>query len=153
MRTSATLDAPCPPGVLFAHVESLDRYPAWMSLVHAATATEAGVDGSPAWSVELRTHLGPLARSKRLRMVRTTLVPDRSARFERRELDDRRHSPWELNAAVEPTDEGSRLVMELMYGGSLWTGGVLQRILDDEIRQGSARLLEIVSGAGDSRTR
>lgn len=160
MRTSATLEAPCPTDVLFAHVDSLDRYPEWMSLVHRAAVSDPGDDGLAAWSVELRTKVGPLARSKRLRMVRTELDPARRVRFERRELDERRHAPWLLVATVEPVMPGagagetagagavgSRLTMELEYGGSLWTGGVLQRILDDEIRRGSERLLELVRGA------
>lgn len=167
METHAELVAPCPPEVLFRHVVDLDRYPSWMQLVHRATR-EPDV---AAWSVELRTRVGPLARSKRLRMVRTGLVPDRSVVFERAETDGRRHSPWVLRATVTPevrddgtggdrTDEDgtggdgtgeddiarSRLVMHLSYGGALWTGGVLQRILDDEIRAGSERLLAIVSG-------
>lgn len=157
METHAELVAPCPPEVLFRHVVDLDRYSSWMQLVHRAIR-EPDV---AAWSVELRTRVGPLARSKRLRMVRTELVPDRSVVFERDETDGRRHSPWVLRATVAPEvrDDGtgddrtgdddmarSRLVMHLSYGGSLWTGGVLQRILDDEIRAASERLLELVSG-------
>lgn len=143
MRTTATLDAPCPPDRIFEHIERLDRYPIWMALVHAAEPLES--DGAPAWSVELRTRVGPLARSKRLRMERTHVEPGRSVRFERRELDGRRHAAWVLSAEVVPTASGSRLSMDLSYGGSLWTGGVLERILDDEIRRGSERLLELVS--------
>jgi hypothetical protein len=145
VRTTATLEAECRPEVLFGHVDVLDRYPAWMSLVHAAQPTTS--DADPAWSVELRTRVGPLARSKRLRMERTAHEPGRLACFERRELDGRRHAPWMLTARVDPSGSGSRLTMELSYGGSLWTGGVLQRILDDEIRRGSERLIELVSDA------
>ena len=147
MRTVAELDAECLPEILFAHVDALDLYPPWMALVHAAVP-EHDADAhpsEPAWSVELRTRVGPLARSKRLRMVQTLHDPGRRVRFERRELDGRSHSPWMLTAAVEPTSGGSRLTMELSYGGSLWTGGVLQRILDDEIRRGSERLIELVN--------
>lgn len=143
MRTTAALEADCAPGLLFEQIESLDRYPAWMTLVHAAEPVET--DGPPAWMVELRTRVGPLARSKRLRMERTGLELGRSARFERRELDGRRHAAWTLNALVEPLGTGSRLTMDLSYGGSLWSGGILERILDDEIRRGSERLIELVS--------
>jgi hypothetical protein len=145
VRTTATLEAECSPEVLFGHVAVLDRYPTWMSLVHGAEPTAS--DADPAWSVELRTRVGPLARSKRLRMERTEFEPGRLARFERRELDDRRHAPWVLIARVDPSGPGSRLTMELSYGGSLWTGGVLQRILDDEIQRGSERLIQLVSDA------
>jgi hypothetical protein len=143
VRTTATLEAACSPDVLFAHVDALDRYPAWMSLVHMAEPVDSDTD--PAWSIELRTRVGPLARSKRLRMERTEFQPGRLAHFERRELDGRRHAPWVLTARVEPSGAGSRLTMELSYGGSLWTGGVLERILDEEIRRGSERLIDLVS--------
>lgn len=153
MQTFARLDAPCRPEVLFRHISHLDRYPAWMSLVHRAELEPpgpgdppAGGDGDgPAWLVELRARVGPLARSKRLRMVRTECVGGRSVTFERRELDGRAHSSWVLHADVEPVASGSRLTMHLSYGGSLWTGGVLQRILEDEIRAGSERLVALVT--------
>jgi hypothetical protein len=47
------------------------------------------------WDVELRARLGPLARSKRLRMVRTVRDPETfTATFERDQADGRNHSPW-----------------------------------------------------------
>lgn len=143
MRTTATLEAGCSAEVLFEYVASLDRYPEWMGLVHRV---EPG-DGT-AWDVELRARVGPLARSKRLRMVRAQHDAPRLAVFEREELDGRRHAEWRLTARVDPIGpDASRLTMELVYGGALWTGGVLQRILDDEIRRGSERLLELVSAS------
>lgn len=146
MQTSAELVAPCAPSVLAAHVTDLDRYPAWMGLVHEATAV--GGD-PPAWAVELRTRVGPLARSKRLRMARTVVhdAPDggRTVVFEREEHDGRSHAPWVLRVDLAPVEGGTRLRMHLSYGGSLWTGGILQRVLDDEIRRGSERLLTLVS--------
>jgi hypothetical protein len=116
-----------------------------MPLVHAATPV-----GDGEWDVELRARLGPVARSKRLRMVRTWMEWDRSAVFERREPDGRRYSPWVLRADLRPVADGTVLDMDLTYGGSLWTGGMLARVLDEQIRTGSARLLELVS-AGPAR--
>jgi hypothetical protein len=144
VETTAHLHARCSPDRLFAHVSHLDRYPVWMGLVHRAEPVEPSGE-RPAWLVELRTRVGVLARSKRLRMVRTEHRAGRLAVFEREELDGKRHSPWVLSVEVEPTDDGSRLSMHLSYGGSLWTGGVLQRVLDEEIRRGSDALLELVS--------
>ena len=137
---TADLAAPCPPADLLAWVDDLGRYPEWLSIVTTATPTDAiaGDDG-PAWLVDLRGRLGPLARSKRLRMVRTSLTDERAV-FERREADGRSHSPWVLEATVAPTDEGSRLVMHLHYGGALW-GPVLERMLGDEIEKSRPRLL------------
>jgi hypothetical protein len=136
----AALDAPCPPEALFHWVEDLSRYPAWLGIV-----TRAEADGDGAWTVDLRGRVGPLARSKRLRMQRTGLEVDRLALFERAQRDGRNHSPWTLRAQVTPTDAGSRLDMHLHYGGGLW-GPVLERMLRDEIDRSRARLLELVSG-------
>lgn len=152
MEIVRRLVAPCAPPRLFAHVDDLSRYPAWMDLVHAVDR-EAGAD---AWDVELRATVGPFARSKRLRMARTELVPDRLAVFERAESDGRNHSPWMLRAElsqVEPASDGgeqTELTMTLRYGGNLWTGAVLQRVLDDKVAAGSAALLELVTAESHS---
>src|SRR5262245_42956227 len=135
METRAELDLPCEPHELYEHVALLDRYPPWMPLVHAV-APSADADGRPAWDVELRTRIGPLARSKRLRMSRTVAEPDRRAVFERQELDGRRHAAWVLGVTIEPRPTGSHLDMHLSYSGSLW-GAVLERVLAEEIRRGS----------------
>jgi hypothetical protein len=141
MDVTAGLGAPCAPAELFVLVDDLARYPEWLDLIARAT-TEAG--SPPAWSVDLRARLGPLARSKRLRMVRTEHDPvAHRVRFERQELDDRRHSPWVLDAQVAEVADGSALEMHLHYGGKLWTGGVLERALTDQIEQGRERLLAL----------
>lgn len=120
-----------------------------MRLVHRVEALPADALG-PAWSVELRAHVGRLARSKRLRMVRVVRDDDRVV-FERHESDGRRHSPWVLTVTLAPavvTDgaAGTRLAMHLHYGGRLWTGGVLERILADEIERGRDALVAVASG-------
>jgi hypothetical protein len=108
-------------------------------------APVGAADAAPAWEVDLRGRLGPLARSKRLRMERTVLEPARRAAFERRERDGRHHADWALFAAVEPRSQsGSRLIMRLHYGGGLW-GPVLERLLGDEIEQAKPRLLALVT--------
>jgi len=128
-----------------AWVDDLSRYPQWLTIVTTASPV-AAVDGDagPAWLVDLRGRLGPLARSKRLRMVRTQRTTDRAV-FERREADGKNHSPWVLDATVTATGEGSRLVMHLHYGGSLW-GPVLERMLGDEIEESRPRLLACLAG-------
>ena len=144
MDRTATLDAPCAPDGLFHWVEDLSRYPSWLDLVARAVAVDPHPDDEgPAWAVDLRGRLGPLARSKRLRMVRVVHDPPRSVRFERREQDGRSHSPWVLDAAVEAADGGSRLTMHLHYGGGLF-GPVLDRLLGDEIERSRPRLLELL---------
>lgn len=140
MDVTATLDADCTPDVLMAVVRDLDRYPEWLSIL---PRTDAEVGSDPAtWSVELRAKIGPLARSKRLRMVRTVDDPAH-VRFERVEVDGKSHSPWVLDAAVAPLERGSRLEVSLHYGGALG-GGVVERLLRDEIESSRSRLRALV---------
>ena len=139
MDVVATLDAPHPPERVFAVVADLTTYPSWLEIVPKAVPQD---DGS--WQVDLRGRLGPFARSKRLRMVRTTADAPATAVFERQELDGRQHSPWVLRAEVAPNDGGSSLTMRLHYGGSLW-GPVLERLLGDTIERSRGRLLEVLS--------
>ncbi len=93
----------------------------------------------------MRARLGPFARSKQLRMVRTRFdVPGTRVTFERRELDGRDHSPWVLRADVDEHPRGAVLRMHLHYGGGLWTGGVLERALAEQINEGRDRLAALV---------
>lgn len=162
MDVVAALVAPCPPDELFRWVEDLGRYPEWLEIVTRAEPLTGGREGvgadvgddgdgdgdadgaGPAWAVDLRGRLGPLARSKRLRMVRTRCVAPTSVLFERVELDGRHHSPWVLQADVTPDGAGAALRMRLHYGGGLF-GPVLERVLRDEIERSRLRLLALVS--------
>jgi hypothetical protein len=162
VEVTATLEVPCGPEALFAEVESLDGFPEWLSIVpRVDRERSAGVadgevvrdavpgaggrigaesgDDRPAWTVELRGRIGPLARSKRLRMVRVACEPPRSVRFERRELDGRVHAPWVMEAEVASTEVGSRLTMRLRYGGS-FGGALIERLLREEIEVSRSRL-------------
>lgn len=142
MDVHATLEAPCRAEALFTYVDDLALYPLWMDLLHRVE--REGTDES-VWQVELQARVGPFARSKRLRMRRT--VHDLSAHrvvFERAETDGRTHSPWVLRAEVLERDGLSALHMHLHYGGALWTAGVLERVLTDQITNGRDRLTELV---------
>jgi len=140
---TATLDAPCAPEVLFECVSDLATYPKWLDIVPRAIASP-GTDDVPAWTVDLRGRLGPFARSKRLRMVRTRNDRPTSVVFERQERDRRSHSVWTLAADVEAgADGGSRLTMRLHYGGGLW-GPIVERLLSDEIERSKPRLLALI---------
>lgn len=143
MEIVRSLTADVAPELLFEHVDDLGDYPAWMPLIHDVQR----LDGeAPAWTVELRAQVGPFARSKRLRMERTELHQDRVAVFERREADGREHSEWILRADLDVDDDGRTiLTMTMSYGGSLWAGPILERVLDDQVRRGSERLLALVS--------
>jgi hypothetical protein len=156
---------PGPAATVFEFVDDLGRYPEWMELVHDVTELDPDLAGHRAWEVELRAHVGPLARSKRLRMVRSSHAPPTRVVFERSELDGRHHSPWVLHTDVRDTDvrdtdlapsldgtsapAGSvELTMRLTYGGSLWTGAVLQRVLDDHVERGAAALVALRRSGG-----
>jgi hypothetical protein len=143
MDVTATLEAQCSGPRLFELVDDLSTYPQWNGLVFSAVG-EPGNEG--AWDVELRARLGPLARSKRLRMVRTVRdAANLQVRFERDQRDGRKHSPWILAAGVLERDGVSTLTMHLHYGGKLWTGGAMERVLAEQITSGRERLLELVA--------
>jgi hypothetical protein len=140
---------PGSPERAFALVDDLSAYPAWMDLVHEVDE-EPPSDDRRVWNVELQAQVGPFARSKRLRMVRVVHEPSRRVVFERDEIDGRQHSPWTLAATLGPgsSDPGdTRLTMTLTYGGNLWTGAVLQRVLDDHIERGAAALSALLGGS------
>lgn len=153
MDVHAGLDADVPVEALFGQIESLDDYDRWLEIVPSvAAAAPAGGDVGPAWDVTLRGRLGPLARSKRIRMVRTELRPpsaDGPGRvvFTRGEVDGREHSPWVLTVEVgaRPTG-GSHLDMHLHYGGGLWVP-LLDRLLAGEIEASRRRLLAILDAS------
>lgn len=146
LNTTESVIVTVPPSRVFPYVAALDEYPSWLGLVH--TAWLEAPHASPAWLVEIRAQVGPFARSKRLRMVRVIHEIDRLVEFERAELDGRRHAPWTLRVALEPADDASTLVtMNLAYEGSLWTGGVLDRVLAEEVRRGRDGLTALVNAA------
>jgi hypothetical protein len=151
MQIERQTSVPGPPERAFALVDDLSVYPSWMDLVHDVVEVEPA-GGRRTWDVELQAQVGPFARSKRLRMVRVVHDPGHRVVFERAEVDGKRHSPWILSAALdpEPSDDpgagaATRLTMTLTYGGNLWTGAVLQRVLDDHVERGAAALSVLLS--------
>ena len=74
----------------------------------------------------------------------TAAEPNSLVRFERVEVDGRQHAPWVLTATIESVGSQCTLTMHLHYGGALFTGGVLERVLADKIENGRARLAELV---------
>ncbi len=142
MDVRVDLQAPCTPERLFDEVQDLSRYPSWLGMVPRAVP-EAGRER--AWIVDLRGRLGPMSRSKRLRMVRTLHDSPNRCRFERAENDGRDHSDWVLDATVHPTGDGSAtLTMSLHYGGT-FGGKLLERMLREEIERSRPALLALVA--------
>ncbi len=112
-----------------------------MTLVSRVVAAEQR-DETPSWSIDLRAAIGPLARTKRLRMVRETMTVPSTVRFVRKETDGRQHSPWELTVTLQPTEPQNQktlLTVHLYYGGSLFAP-VLGRLLDDALGRSEPRL-------------
>ncbi len=164
MEIVATAALDCAPERLFVEVADLERYEQWMTLVHRAEPIDgAGESGNRAWDVELRAQIGPLNRSKRLRMERTSMIPGRLVVFERAETDGREHAGWvlrvEIDEAVDDAEVGadtgsvqsvgpaispkSQLTMTLSYSGSLFTAAGLRPILDREIGEARQRLISL----------
>lgn len=110
-----------------------------MPLVYAVTEVS-----SDEWIVELRAKVGVFARSKRLTMRRTTHT-DNMCVFERDEHDNRQHAPWVMKVAVSEIPSGSRVEIDLSYGGNLWTAGVLDKILAHQVDLGKKSLAELVA--------
>jgi hypothetical protein len=146
---------------LFEVVSDLSSYPGWIDVVHKVESAgdgpgETTSDDDPTWWVTLRAQLGPLARSKRLRMRRTVLVRPEPpgltghVRFERTETDGRDHAQWTMEVkvgAAESSGSPSWADCRLYYGGSLWNG-LLDGQLDSVADRATRRLQSLVA-AGD----
>lgn len=142
----ASLDAVVAPDVLFSVVRNLDTFPQWLDLVHRVEKSVGNNDDDTAWDVELRAKIGPFARSKRLRMVRSLDERPKRVVFERQELDGKKHAPWVLTCEIAERDKGCSLYVQLRYGGSLFDGGVIERVLADQIESGKVKLTQFLAG-------
>lgn len=141
MKYSSSVTLPAGVSAVEPVVADLGRYPEWMPLVFSAVALSPD-----AWDVELRAKVGIFARSKRLRMVKSRHDAGHLV-FERREEDGRRHAPWVLTVTLEGQGESTVVTMDLSYGGTLWTGGVLDRVLASQVEQGKAGLVRMFQTA------
>ncbi len=141
MQYSSDVVVAVEPAFVHPYVADLARYVEWMPMVHGAEAVGDGV-----WNVELRAKVGVFARSKRLRMKRTVNTAQHIV-FERDEIDGRRHSPWTMAIALQIIDAGCVVTVDLSYGGTLWTAGILDRVLAAQVEAGKTGLASVVHGA------
>ena len=140
METTATVLVETDPSTAYATVADLGGYPDWSGIVHAVAPAAPTPEGLAVWDVDLRAGVGPFTRSKRLRMIRIVDDSPRRCVFERHELDGRHHSMWRLSCQITEGPDSTTITMDLHYGGRLWTGGVLERILDQEVTEAAQRL-------------
>ena len=145
MDLVASVEVPVSVEKLFNYVADLANYSSWLEFVYKVDLVGESTETHTTWLVELRAKLGVLARSKRLRMTRTLCEHPRLVVFERREQDSRRHSEWILRATVSPTATGAKLETNLHYSGNLFTGGMLERALSDQIATGREKLIQQLS--------
>lgn len=141
MQVVAEVRCGAAPPDVYAVVRRLETYPEWLDLVDRVV--DDPESEQPAWQVDLRGQLGPIRRTKRLRMVRTVDEVDH-VRFERRELDGRDHAQWILDARIREEDSGTLLTMTLRYDGMRWVP-LLDRVLAEEIERARPRLLELLA--------
>lgn len=138
MRTELTVAVNASPERVFDYLCDLGNFRELIPIIHVI---EPSIEqGERFWEVELRAKVGPFARSKRLRMVRSQCEPYSSVVFIRAESDQREHAPWVLSVEVQPEGVGANVTIKLEYGGRLWTAGVLERILRENIDEGTRRL-------------
>lgn len=145
MDLVASVEVPVSVEKLFDYVADLANYSSWLEFVHKVELVGESTETNTTWLVELRAKLGVLARSKRLRMTRTLCEHPKVVVFERREQDSRRHSEWILRATVSQTATGAKLETNLHYSGNLFTGGMLERALSDQIATGREKLIQQLS--------
>jgi len=145
MDLVASVEVPVSVEKLFDYVADLANYSSWLEFVHKVELVGESTETDATWHVELRAKLGVLARSKRLRMTRTLCEHPKVVVFERREQDSRRHSEWILRATVSQTATGAKLETNLHYSGNLFTGGMLERALSDQIATGREKLIQQLS--------
>jgi carbon monoxide dehydrogenase subunit G len=124
---------------VMAYVADLSQYQQWMPLIYGVEPISENV-----WKVELRAKVGVFARSKRLTMVRTVHT-DTQLVFERQENDGRQHAPWKMEVLLTDAPNGCTVTIDLSYGGTLWTAGVLDKILAHQVELGKKSLAELVA--------
>ncbi|MEI7972195.1 MAG: hypothetical protein WCI10_06605 [Actinomycetota bacterium] len=141
LKVRASLESPVDRKIAYSVLRDLTQYPKWLDIVHAASKEE-GSDN--AWIIELRGKVGPFARSKRLRMLRTSDDAHSSIVFERTEIDGRNHSEWKLTVFLVGAGDEAEVSVELFYGGSLFGGGILERMLADQIERSRPKLVSLL---------
>ena len=141
LKVRASLETLVDRSVAHTVLRDLAQYPHWLDIVHSAVVDE---NSDSAWIIELRGKVGPFARSKRLRMVRTSDDANTSVVFERSEIDGRNHSEWKLTVFFAGAGNETEVSVEMFYGGSMFGGGIPERMLADQIERSRPKLVALL---------
>ena len=141
LKVRASLETLVDRKVAHTVLRDLAQYPHWLDIVHSAAVDE---NSDCAWIIDLRGKVGPFARSKRLRMVRTSDDANTSVVFERSEVDGRNHSEWRLTVFFAGAGNETEVSVEMFYGGSMFGGGILERMLADQIERSRPKLVALL---------
>jgi hypothetical protein len=52
-----------------------------------------------------------------------------------------------MRVSLSPSANGTNVTIDLSYGGSLWTAGILDRVLASQVDAGKSGLVRAVQGA------
>lgn len=150
MDVDAAAELPVPVTLAYAALADLSTYPRWLGIVQGAVPAEPiEGDAGPAWWVDLGARLGPLRRTKRVRMARTDAAEPLRVRFERVEHDGRTHADWILTGALTPRGEAAcHLAMQLHYSGTRALP-VADLVLAAEIRRAGGRLAAVLTAEAE----
>lgn len=149
MNVEESFDVPCAPEVLFAITEDLANISPWLDLLGAAVpASPDPSDVGPAWDATFVVKLGPLTKTKDVRLVRIEHEPYKSVVYERHEIPTEGKDPskiamWRLTLKVSPTNDGSSLFVNVFYGGDA-LGDMAEGILTKELNKSKPALLKEV---------
>lgn len=149
MNVEESFEAPCSPEVLFAITEDLANISPWLDLLgDAKPASPDPSDVGPAWDATFVVKLGPLTKTKDVRLVQIEHEPYKSVVYERHEIPTEGKDPskiamWRLTLKVSPTNEGSSLFVNVFYGGDA-LGDMAEGILTKELNKSKPALLKEV---------
>ncbi len=147
MNVEATFEAPCEPELMFSLMEDLENITPWLDLLGGAERTTADPsDVGPAWDATFAIKLGPLTKTKDVRLVQIVHEPYEKVVYERHELpiegkDASQIAMWRLTMKVSPTDTGSLLYVHVFYGAEA-LGDMAEGILTKELNKARPALLE-----------
>ncbi len=126
MNVSVAVRSIHDPGIVRRFLADCEQLSAWVPFVALAEP------GDGCCTVVLAGELGPMRRTKRLRFLVTT--SELGVRFDRAEVDGRRHAPWHASFRVDAAADGSVVTGDLRYGGAL-ADAVARRVLDAAVER------------------